>query len=405
MRLLYFVSLSLALTTHVYSEPSKFGVLTDPQLLGQLGVSPMAQSKKAPVAYAELTELEILEISKLAHTFGRCAGFQLLGPPNPSIIEYRNQLLKNLDQIHSLNKIYEIRATITPLEVTAQSEISNILTQVDSASLEAWVKWFSSFPSRYHKGPKKNEFVSDFKKRLQTLIPESRTDLSIIEIPHTKTPQKSLRLRFMGSERPNEIVVLGAHMDSILGWGFDGPAPGADDNASGSSNLVEAARLLIEAEFKPKRTIDFFWYAGEEGGLLGSSEIAAVYAKAKNDVVGALQLDMTAHPGDGPLNIVSIEDFTHPGLRNYLKKLNETYVGANLQEGETCGYACSDHASWTSVGYPAVFPFEASTQNMNSRIHTRNDVIGDHLNFEHSNVFTKLAIAYAADLSQSLFRP
>ena len=76
-------------------------------------------------------------------------------------------------------------------------------------------------------------------------------------------------------ENPNEIVVLGAHMDHI---GY-GPSmsrsrtmaihPGADDNASGTAVIMEIAEALSKME-KPKRTIVIQHYSGEEMGLIGS---------------------------------------------------------------------------------------------------------------------------------------
>lgn len=67
-----------------------------------------------------------------------------------------------------------------------------------------------------------------------------------------------------GTERPDEFVIVGAHLDS-----WDGAA-GAADNAAGVAAVLEAARLLAAAEPKPRRTIRFVLFTGEEQGLLGS---------------------------------------------------------------------------------------------------------------------------------------
>jgi cyclophilin family peptidyl-prolyl cis-trans isomerase len=68
-----------------------------------------------------------------------------------------------------------------------------------------------------------------------------------------------------GTEYPDEYVILGGHLD-----GFDGAA-GAIDNASGATVAMEAARLILAAGGRPKRTIMVHLWAGEEYGLLGSS--------------------------------------------------------------------------------------------------------------------------------------
>src|SRR4030095_14839470 len=68
-----------------------------------------------------------------------------------------------------------------------------------------------------------------------------------------------------GTEKPGEFVVVGGHLDS-----WDG-ATGATDNGTGCATTLEAARLLVKAGVKPKRTIRFMLWGGEEQGLLGSA--------------------------------------------------------------------------------------------------------------------------------------
>ncbi len=67
-----------------------------------------------------------------------------------------------------------------------------------------------------------------------------------------------------GSEKPDEYVIVGGHLDS-----WDG-ATGALDNGTGVATTLEAARLLVASGAKPKRTIRFMLWGGEEQGLLGS---------------------------------------------------------------------------------------------------------------------------------------
>src|SRR5262249_55675891 len=69
-----------------------------------------------------------------------------------------------------------------------------------------------------------------------------------------------------GTERPNEVVILGAHLDS---WDV---ATGGTDNGAGAIAVLEAARILKATGVRPKRTIRFVLFAGEEQGLFGSQE-------------------------------------------------------------------------------------------------------------------------------------
>src|SRR6266851_9274826 len=68
-----------------------------------------------------------------------------------------------------------------------------------------------------------------------------------------------------GSEKPDEVVILGAHLDS---WDL---GTGSTDNGTGSMAVLEAARTLAKLNLKPKRTIRFVLFTGEEEGLVGSA--------------------------------------------------------------------------------------------------------------------------------------
>src|SRR5277367_1161623 len=69
-----------------------------------------------------------------------------------------------------------------------------------------------------------------------------------------------------GGEKPDEVVMLGAHLDS---WDL---GTGSTDNGTGSMAVLEAARVLAKLNLKPKRTIRFVLFSGEEQGLYGSEE-------------------------------------------------------------------------------------------------------------------------------------
>lgn len=66
------------------------------------------------------------------------------------------------------------------------------------------------------------------------------------------------------------------------------PAPGADDDCSGTASIVEAFRVLAHNGYIPRNgPVEFHWYAAEEGGLLGSQAIAK-YKKESGVTIGAM---------------------------------------------------------------------------------------------------------------------
>jgi hypothetical protein len=127
----------------------------------------------------------------------------------------------------------------------------------------------------------------------------------------------------------NEAVVLGAHLDH-LGRSGDAIYPGADDNASGVSALLEIARAFA-AMPRPRRTVVFAFWTGEEEGKFGSGHYVRHAAWPLEETTAYLNLDMIGHPwlreevrklvadtgladGDAFLSRVETARFAEPGL-------------------------------------------------------------------------------------------
>ena len=132
---------------------------------------------------------------------------------------------------------------------------------------------------------------------------------------------------------------------------------GADDDASGSATVLEVFRILMKNDFTPDRTVEFHAYAAEEVGLRGSAAVAKYYSDIGRDVVSMVQFDMVGFPKNTNTPIGLTQDFVDSTLTAYVGKLINAY-SIIPWESSTCGYACSDHASFQREGYPASFPFE-----------------------------------------------
>ena len=85
-----------------------------------------------------------------------------------------------------------------------------------------------------------------------------------------------------GSEKPEEMVIIGGHLDS---WDL---ATGATDDGTGVMATLEAARVLAKLNLKPKRTIRFVMFTGEEEGLVGSKEYVKAHKNELDKISGAL---------------------------------------------------------------------------------------------------------------------
>ncbi|HLF14783.1 MAG TPA: M28 family peptidase [Bacteroidota bacterium] len=163
----------------------------------------------------------------------------------------------------------------------------------------------------------------------------------------------------------DEYIVIGAHFDH-LGMGGQGSlAPdtvavhhGADDNASGTAGLLEAAEYLSWSRDSLRRSIIVAGFSGEESGLLGSNyfvnhptlPLAAMRTMINMDMIGRLTDKKVAVGGVG----------TSPGFDSLLNALNrDSLFSLSLKPD---GYGPSDHASFYAKDIPVLF-FFTNTHN------------------------------------------
>jgi len=153
-----------------------------------------------------------------------------------------------------------------------------------------------------------------------------------------------------GSEKPEEIVVLGAHLDS---WDL---GTGATDNGTGSMVVLEAARALQKSGLKPKRTIRFALFSGEEQGLNGSR----AYVEAHRDEMPRVSAALIHDTGTGRVTSISL-------MRNYAaREVMDTVVAPlrslgflELSERWMGG---SDHMPFDEAGVPGFFCIQDPAQ-------------------------------------------
>lgn len=153
--------------------------------------------------------------------------------------------------------------------------------------------------------------------------------MTVEMFPHAAFPQKSVIVKVPG--RTDRTVIVGGHLDSVNSANrTGGRAPGVDDNGTGSFMILDALRVLLsDSEFGPSKlenTIEFHWYAAEEGGLRGSQDIFTQYANAGRDVWAMLQQDMVGYTkatldAGKPESFGLITDFTSAPLNEYLSRV------------------------------------------------------------------------------------
>jgi len=201
-----------------------------------------------------------------------------------------------------------------------------------------------------------------------------------------------------GSVFAENIVVLGGHYDSIAT--FSSVAPGADDNASGTVAVLEAARILSGYAFE--NTIVFIAFASEEFGLYGSNAYARDAYNRGDNILAMLNVDMIGYLAPGDIQDVDIiAGSSSSSLRELAFWATEQYVpGFPAIPGSGVIGGSSDHASFTAYGYPAIWFFEDVAKD-SPYIHSANDTVGLSLNsFEFMTRCTQSIVATLASLAE-----
>jgi len=190
-------------------------------------------------------------------------------------------------------------------------------------------------------------------------------------------------------ELSEEVVVVGAHYDHIGVGKRARVGFGADDNASGTSALLQVAQAFKGAQ--PRRTVLFASFSAEEDGLLGSRELAANLPVPREKVVAMVNLDML---GVGPRNEVFCMGFKqNPGMERLVEKANRsgrTGIRRITKVTDAGLFKRSDHHSFHAIGVPVVFFMEDYPPEKNKDYHTWRDT-PDSLDVEEIAATARLA--------------
>jgi uncharacterized repeat protein (TIGR01451 family) len=196
------------------------------------------------------------------------------------------------------------------------------------------------------------------------------------------------------------VYIVCAHYDSISDDPYNA-APGADDNASGTAAILEAARVLSPYRFK--HTLRFVTFAAEEQGLIGSYYYVAEARSAGTNIGGVINLDMISWDSDGD-DVMDV----HVGTRSDSQALGTAFLNAMSTYGMslvpqtiTSGAATfSDHARFWNQDYPAMLAIE-NIQDFNPYYHKTSDTL-DKLDLPYAEEFVQTTVATLAELAEMI---
>jgi leucyl aminopeptidase len=348
--------------------------------------SAVATPNSKAISVAQISEKQLNNLSRLMHdNHKRCGGYIVHKSLQSALTEQQQGLVPSNFEQSALNQ---------------GDVLEGLLPNLNKDNIVDTIQYLAtSFNNRYYTTSGGVASSNGLKDRWAGII-AGKSYASVSQFGHSWA-QSSVIVDIVGSERPDEVVIIGGHLDSTIGsTGENAIAPGADDDASGIATLTEVMRVFLQ-NGQPKRSIRFMAYAAEEVGLRGSKAIAENYAANNVNVVGALQLDMTNYKGSTQ-DIVFMDDFTSASQNTYLTNILDTYMPNVNYAYDSCGYACSDHASWTNNGFPASMPFEAKFSGSNPNIHSSRDTLANmDSSGAHALNFAKMGLAYAIELANA----
>ncbi|EJT97610.1 peptidase [Dacryopinax primogenitus] len=284
-----------------------------------------------------------------------------------------------------------------------QNLVNTVIANLTVDGMISNLQKFTSFRTRYYRSETGKESQKWLLNRISEITAEYASPsltylITLTEFTHP-WGQNSIILKIKGASEAaaveNGTVVIGAHQDSANTIPFL-PAPGADDDGSGTVTILETYRGLLASNYTPVQDVEFHWYSAEEGGLLGSQAVAQSYAQENVNIHSMVQFDMTAWVKRGTREEIGIvTDYVDADLTEFIRTLVNTYCGIPYVDTQ-CGYACSDHASWGKAGYRSAFGIESTFDNSDKNIHSTNDRmdISDEFSFDHMLEFSKLAVGY-----------
>ncbi len=291
-----------------------------------------------------------------------------------------------------------------PFTSFAQATVQNIVNQVNQDTLMKFVKQLSGVEAvtiagqpytivSRHKNNASNNMAGNYIQEVLQGYGMTTTQQSF------STTGKNIIGVKTGTQFPNQKYIICAHFDDMPSGTT---APGADDNASGTAAVMEAARIMSQYNFP--YTIVFALWDEEEQGLVGSAYYANQASLAGDSILGVINMDMIAYDAnnDNVANLhVRAAAANSLDLYNKMVELNTSLAIGIVPNRPGTPTTASDHASFWSKGYSAILLIEDDDNDFNAYYHTTNDRI-TYFNQPYFHKMSKLAIATFASFALNM---
>jgi hypothetical protein len=268
--------------------------------------------------------------------------------------------------------------------------IEDLVNAVSRPRLEATLTHLVSFSTRYSTSVDYTHVVSWARDHLDVL--NYTTQVQNITV-NGKASHNLIADKQGSAVGPRDVVLITAHLDSInIQGGPMAPAPGADDNGSGSAGLLEMARLF--AAHQSAHDLRFILFGGEEEGLFGSTQyIASLAESERNRIRAVVNMDMIGTMNTSARSVMLEGAPVSQTVINGLADAAATYTDLTVEI--SLHPFASDHVPFIQAGIPAVLTIEGA-DDTNGNIHSINDTI-EHINYDLAAEVLRMNVAFLAN--------
>ncbi len=255
---------------------------------------------------------------------------------------------------------------ISPLD----SLIFNIIDGINPDSIRMFIQSLQDFGTRYAFASNRDTVSSWIYHQFKRM---GYDDVQFDTFYYAGTLQRNVVATLYGSVNPSQVYVIGGHHDSYSSVNPLVSAPGADDNASGTSSALEIARVFKQKNYIPETTVKFITFAAEELGLIGSNSYASkakqngmsIQLMFNHDMIGYLNPNQTDR--DFLINQYTGSEF----FANVMNQLAKKFTMLNPVKGSTNSGGSDSYSFWR-YGYPSVYLAE---RDFSPVYHSPNDLI------------------------------
>jgi hypothetical protein len=265
--------------------------------------------------------------------------------------------------------------------------IQNLANQAKRESLEASLKKLVSFTTRHSNSTGFSNAATWARKQLKTMGYQTRLQTVTVGGGNSRNIIADKPGAASGARN---VIIATAHLDSInLQGGPSAPAPGADDNGSGSAGLLEIARAF--QNHRGQHDLRLILFGGEEQGLFGSKRyVASLSASERAKIRAVVNMDMIGNLNSSTNSVLIEGASLSQAVINKLSEAAATYTELSVET--SLSPFASDHVPFIRANIPAVLTIEGA-DNANQDIHSASDTI-DKIDYDLALEILRMNIAF-----------